>query len=153
MITLSMNIVYVSAMLATAMILGALAVALRATRQLRGLREDNAALESRAGALRRELDRVAAAAAQAQAQAESQARLQQQAHAQTLARLRRVEQEYAKIADRMTLVEFRGEGRSFDLAIDFARRGAEPDKLATKFGLSRGEADLVTRLHGRVKRA
>ncbi len=153
MITIELNLVSLSALLGTALGLGALVAGWRAARQLRSLREDGAALESRAGALRRELDRVAAAGAKAQSQAESQAKQLRQAHAQTLAQLQHVEQEYAKIADRMGLVEFRGEGRSIDQAIDFARRGAEPDKLAAKFGLSRGEADLVTKLHRRAARA
>jgi hypothetical protein len=55
------------------------------------------------------------------------------------------------LAERMTALESRAESPSFDQAIDSARRGAEPDKLAQRFGLSRGEADLVTRLHGRTK--
>ncbi len=153
MITIELNLVSLSAMLGTAIGLGALAAGWRAARQLRGLREDGVALESRAGALRRELDRVMAAAAKAQSQADAQAKQQQEAHAHTFARLQRVEQEYAKITDRMNLVEFRGEVRGIDQAIDFARRGAEPAKLTAKFGLSRGEADLVTKLHGRVKSA
>jgi Protein of unknown function (DUF2802) len=37
----------------------------------------------------------------------------------------------------------------FDQAIDFARRGTDPGRLTQQFGLSRAEADLVTRLHGR----
>ena len=153
MMTIELNLVSLSMMLGTAIGSGALVACWRAARQLRRLREDGAALEARAGALRRELDRVAAAGAKAQSQAESQDRLLRQAHAQTLARLQRVERENAKIADRMSLVEFRGDGRSIDQAIDFARRGADPDKLAAKFGLSRGEADLVTKLHGRAARA
>jgi len=132
---------------------GALAASWRAARKTRALRVHGSALESRAAALRRELDRVAAAAENAHAQAQAQAQAQELAHARTQARLQRLEQNYAKITDRIGLVEFRGEGRSFDQAIDFARSGAEPGKLAAKFGLSRGEADLVTRLHGRAGRA
>jgi uncharacterized protein DUF2802 len=153
MITIELNLVSFAGVLGTAFGFGALAAHWRAARQLRSLREDGAALESRAGALRRELDRVAAAGAKARSQAESEAGLQRQAHARTLAQLQRVEAEYAKIADRMNLVEFRGEGRSIDQAIDFARRGAEPDKLTAKFGLGRAEADLVAKLHGRLKSA
>jgi hypothetical protein len=122
---------------------GALAASWRAARRTRALQLHDSALESRAAALRRELDRVTAAAANAQLQAQ----------ARTQARLQLLEQNYATITNRIGLVEFRSEGHSFDQAIDFARRGADPDKLAAKFGLSRGEADLVTRLHGRAERA
>jgi hypothetical protein len=66
-------------------------------------------------------------------------------------RTKRIEQEFSILSDRMTALESRAESPSFDRAIDSARRGAEPDNLAQRFGLSRGEADLVTRLHGRTK--
>jgi predicted nuclease with TOPRIM domain len=66
-------------------------------------------------------------------------------------KLKRIEQDFSSVSDRMTALESRAESPSFDQAIDSARRGAEPDKLAQRFGLSRGEADLVTRLHGRTK--
>jgi hypothetical protein len=66
-------------------------------------------------------------------------------------RVQRVEQEYSGVADRIDQVEQRGTVHAFDQAIDFARRGADPGKLAEQFGLSRSEADLVTRLHGRKK--
>jgi hypothetical protein len=64
-------------------------------------------------------------------------------------RVKRIEQEYAGFADRVDQVELRGAAPCFDQAIDSARRGADPGKLTQQFGLSRGEADLVTRLHGR----
>jgi Protein of unknown function (DUF2802) len=64
-------------------------------------------------------------------------------------RVRRIEQEYSGVVDRVDMVELRGPVQSFDQAIDFARRGADPGKLAQQFGLSHGEADLVMRLHGR----
>ncbi len=68
-------------------------------------------------------------------------------------RLKTIEHDYSGVADRVELVELRGSAQSFDQAIDSARRGADSGKLAQQFGLSRGEADLVTRLHGRKKRA
>jgi len=68
-------------------------------------------------------------------------------------RVRRIEQEYSGVVDRVDMVELRGPGQSFDQAIDFARRGADPGKLTQQFGLSHGEADLVMRLHGRRKSA
>ena len=68
-------------------------------------------------------------------------------------RVQRIEHEYSGVADRVDQVELRGTAQSFEQAIDSARRGADPGKLAQQFGLSRGEADLVTRLHGRKKSA
>ena len=64
-------------------------------------------------------------------------------------RVNRIEREYAGVAERIESVELRGPARCFDQAIDFARRGTDPGKLTQQFGLSRAEADLVTRLHGR----
>ncbi len=66
-------------------------------------------------------------------------------------RVRRVEQEHAGVAERIDSLELRGSVQSFDQAIDSARRGTESGRLAQQFGLSRSEADLVTRLHGRKK--
>jgi Protein of unknown function (DUF2802) len=68
-------------------------------------------------------------------------------------RVKRIEREYSGVADRVELVELRGAAASFDEAIDSARRGADPGRLTQQFGLSRVEADLVTRLHGRRKTA
>jgi hypothetical protein len=68
-------------------------------------------------------------------------------------RVKRFEKEYAGVTDRVALVELRGSAQSFDQAIDSARRGTDPGRLTQQFGLSRGEADLVTRLHGRKKTA
>jgi hypothetical protein len=68
-------------------------------------------------------------------------------------RVQRVEQECSGVADRIEQVELRGPVQAIDQAIDFARRGADPARLTRQFGLSHGEADLVTRLHGRKKTA
>jgi hypothetical protein len=68
-------------------------------------------------------------------------------------RVKRIEHEYSGVADRIESVELRGPPQRFDQAIDFARRGADPGRLTQQFGLSRVEADLVTRLHGRKKTA
>ena len=68
-------------------------------------------------------------------------------------RIKRIEQEYSGVTDRVDLVELRGSVQSFDQAIDSARHGADSGKLTQQFGLSRGEADLVARLHGRKKSA
>jgi hypothetical protein len=68
-------------------------------------------------------------------------------------RVKRFGKEHAGIADRVDLIELRGSAQSFDQAIDSARRGTDSGRLTQQFGLSRSEADLVTRLHGRKKTA
>jgi hypothetical protein len=68
-------------------------------------------------------------------------------------RVKRIENEYSGVSDRVDQVELRGPTQSIDQAIDSARRGSDPVKLTQQFGLSRGEADLVMRLHGRRKSA
>lgn len=67
----------------------------------------------------------------------------------TAQRLERLEAAHARLAERLVALESRGEARSFDQAIDLARRGASVGKLTESLGLSRGEADLIARLHGR----
>ncbi|HEX3847566.1 MAG TPA: DUF2802 domain-containing protein, partial [Steroidobacteraceae bacterium] len=66
-------------------------------------------------------------------------------------RVKRIEHEYSGVADRVDQVEQRGPAQCFDQAIDHARRGADVTTLATRFGLSEGEAELMARLHGRKK--
>jgi hypothetical protein len=112
-----------------------LAAALFMTRAIRASRARCLAVESSLAAVRRELDLVASISMK------------------TGSRLKRIEQEYSGVADRVDLVELRGAVQSFDQAIDSARRGADSGKLTQQFGLSRGEADLVTRLHGRRRSA
>jgi hypothetical protein len=68
-------------------------------------------------------------------------------------RVKRIESEYSGVADRVDQVELRGPTQSFEQAIDSARRGVDPVTLSQQFGLSRGEADLVTRMHGHRKTA
>ncbi|HEX3398401.1 MAG TPA: DUF2802 domain-containing protein [Steroidobacteraceae bacterium] len=68
-------------------------------------------------------------------------------------RVKRIEHEYSGVADRIESVELRGPPQRFDQAIDSARRGADSGRLTQQFGLSRVEADLVSRLHGRKKTA
>ena len=109
--------------------------ALFTMRAVRGWSTRCASVESRLAALRRELE------------------LATSISVKTGRRIKRVEQEYSGVADRVDQVELRGAAPSFDQAIDYARRGAEPGKLEQQFGLSRGEADLVARLHGRKKTA
>jgi hypothetical protein len=68
-------------------------------------------------------------------------------------RVNRIERECSGVAERIESVELRGPAQCFDQAIDFARRGTDSGRLTQQFGLSRAEADLVTRLHGRKKTA
>ena len=65
-------------------------------------------------------------------------------------RIQRLEQAHGRLVDRLRQAERRTDGRAFDLAIDSARHGSQPARLAADFGLSRGEAELVARMHGRT---
>jgi Protein of unknown function (DUF2802) len=112
-----------------------LAAALSALRAVRNWRQRCVAVEASLAAVRRELELVASISVKAGR------------------RVQRVEHEYSGVASRIDQVELRAPERAFDQAIDFARRGADPVKLTQEFGLSRSEADLVTRLHGRKKTA
>lgn len=117
-------------MLAAAAALAALATAIAAFISLRRLRAHCAALESNLAALGREIGMAASI------------------YARTGSRVKRIEQEFSDVADRVELIESRGSLGSFDGAIDSARRGADPGSLSQQFGLSRSEAELVARLHG-----
>jgi Protein of unknown function (DUF2802) len=64
-------------------------------------------------------------------------------------RMRRLDQVGAQLNDRLGQLEVRGDGRPYDHAIALVRHGADADRLVTHFGLSRGEADLVSLVHGR----
>jgi hypothetical protein len=108
-------------------------LAVIAIRAVRRLRIRCLSVESSLAAVRRELELMASISMK------------------TGRRVQRVETNYSGVADRLDRVELRGAVQSFDQAIDSARRGADPGKLAQQFGLSRGEADLVTRLHGRKR--
>jgi hypothetical protein len=100
---------------------------------MRGWRARCLALESSLTAVRRELELVASISIK------------------TGRRIKRVESEYSGVAERMERVELRSPSRSFESAIDSARRGTDSGRLTQQFGLSRSEADLVWRLHGRKK--
>ncbi len=108
----------------------AFATALAAFAAVRRLRARCAALESNIAALGREVGMAASI------------------NSRTGSRVKRIEQEYSDVADRIEAIESRGPQGSFDGAIDSARRGADPGKLTQQFGLSRSEAELVARLHG-----
>jgi hypothetical protein len=122
------------AVLAVLLLLAAVA-AVRARRALSGLRARNHELEASLVALRRELEGNCVALAHDRR------------------RQRHLERNFALLSQRLIGVEARADAPAFDRAIDSARRGADTDKLAQVFGLSRGEADLIARLHGRRRRA
>lgn len=128
-----MSIVFLS-VAAVCVAVGALATALAALHGVRTWRTRYESLETSFAGLRRELEMVASISAR------------------TGRRVQRVEHEYSDVADRVDMVESRGPAASgagaLDQAIEWARRGADSDKLAEQFGLSSGEADLVARLHG-----
>jgi len=112
-----------------------LVTALFAIRAIRGCRARCLAVETSLAAMRRELELVASISVR------------------TGRRVKRIEHEYSSVAERVDLVELKGSAQSFDQAIEYARRGADSGKLTQQLGLSRGEADLVTLLHGRKKSA
>lgn len=64
-------------------------------------------------------------------------------------KLRRLDQLTAQLGERLGQMELRGEGRPYDQAIALVQRGAGSDRLMSHYGLSRGEADLVSLVHGR----
>ena len=102
---------------------------------VRRLKARHLALESNVAAMRRELEVVGSISLR------------------TGRRVKRIESDCAGVADRVEVVEMRGTSPSFDDAIDSARRGMDSGRLTQHFGLSRVEADLVTRLHGRRRTA
>lgn len=104
-------------------------------RSQRGLRTSLAAQETLIAVLRKELDAANAA------------------HMSTVGRLKKLEKDFVDLFDRLGRIELRPDAQSFDRAIDSARRGAEPEKLAEEFGLSEGEAELLARLHGLARSA
>jgi hypothetical protein len=58
-----------------------------------------------------------------------------------------------QIGDRLGQLELATEERSYEQAITCAERGEDPDRLVTVFGLTEGEAKLVTLLHGDRRRS
>jgi hypothetical protein len=112
-----------------------LVAAFFAVRSVRGLQARLLDAEASLMAVRRELEIVASISTKAGR------------------RVKRIEQDYSGVSERVDQVELRGAAQHFDEAIESARRGADSGRLARQFGLSRGEADLVIRLHGRKKSA
>jgi hypothetical protein len=128
-----MNINTFLSIAAAALGLAGFASAMFTAREVRGWRARCLSVESSLAAVRRELELAASISMK------------------TGRRVKRIEHEYSQVADRVDQLELRGTAQCFDQAIDSARRGADSGKLTQLFGLSRSEADLVTRLHGRKK--
>ncbi len=63
-------------------------------------------------------------------------------------RVEKAEKHIRQLMERQGQLALSGEGRPYDLAIDLVRRGADADKLISNFGMSHGEAHLVTLMHG-----
>jgi hypothetical protein len=97
---------------------------------VRRLRTQHDALASNLAAAIRELEMVAALAARSATLAE------------------RFEPDYTTLTDRVGMLELRGENRPYNQAINSARSGADPAKLARQFGLSTSEANLLMLVHG-----
>lgn len=133
MVTLDINVVLALAglILGCGASIAVLAMAVSAAR----LKARCISLEASVAAMRRELEVVGSISLR------------------TGRRVKRIEHDCAGVADRVELVELRGSAPSFDQAIDSARRGTDSGRLTQQFGLSRVEADLVERLHGRRRTA
>ncbi len=130
-----MNVSTIASIAGACISVGGLVIALLALRTMRRWRTQYESLESRFAAVRRELELVASISVR------------------TGRRVQRVEHAFSGVTDRIDVVESREAMRSesLDLAIDSARHGADAGRLEQQFGLSSGEAELVTRLHGRTK--
>jgi hypothetical protein len=59
----------------------------------------------------------------------------------------------AQIGERLGQLELATEERSYEQAITSAERGEDPERLVSVYGLTEGEAKLVTLLHGERQRA
>lgn len=58
----------------------------------------------------------------------------------------------SRLGERLGQLELATEERSYEQAIGYAERGEESARLISCFGLTEGEADLVTLLHGDAAR-
>ncbi len=70
-------------------------------------------------------------------------------------RLRQSEAQLRELGQRVEALKLQGQSgdsnHAYEQAIRMVRRGADAGRLVSDFGLSRGEAELVTLLHGRRK--
>jgi Protein of unknown function (DUF2802) len=133
MVSIDLN----SALSVAAAVLGlaCLVAIMRLSRTVAHWRERCVSLEASLAGLQREIERFASISVR------------------TGRQVKRIENDYSDVAERVDLVEARGPAKALDQAIDSARRGADVRRLTLEFGLSRGEAELVARLHGQKKSA
>lgn len=61
-------------------------------------------------------------------------------------------EDMGRLGERLGQIELATEARSYEQAIGYAERGEESGRLISCFGLTEGEADLVTLLHGDAAR-
>jgi Protein of unknown function (DUF2802) len=132
---IALNVNSILGLAASSLAICALVAVVVLSFSMRRWRSRSAALESSLAAMRRELEVMTSISLR------------------TGRRVHRIEHEYSGVAERIDSVELRGPAQCFDRAIDFARSGTDPGSLTQQFGLSRAEADLVTRLHGRKRTA
>jgi len=128
---IAIDINHVLSAAATLGCLACLVAIVRLNRTVLHWRERCTELEASLPALRRDIERFASISVR------------------TGRQVKRVESDYSDVAERVDLVEARGPSKALDQAIDEARRGADSGRLTLQFGLSRGEAELVARMHGR----
>jgi len=64
-------------------------------------------------------------------------------------RLRKAEKDLATLTERLGQIEMRGESGTFERAINVARQGVDAKSLASNFGISRGEAELMSVVYGK----
>jgi hypothetical protein len=64
----------------------------------------------------------------------------------------RSREDMSRLGERLGQIELATEARSYEQAIGYAERGEESGRLISCFGLTEGEADLVTLLHGDAAR-
>lgn len=133
MITIDINTAFsITACLASLVAIGAVFSLYKSMEHWRGR---CLALEAGMPSLRREVEMVASL------------------NAQTGRQVKKIAHECLDVQDRVEMVEQRGNSRAVGDAVDSARRGADLGKLTQQFGLSRGEAELVNRLHGQRRSA
>lgn len=61
-------------------------------------------------------------------------------------------EQLAQLMDRLGHLELLSDARGYEQAISFAARGERADRLVSYFGLTEGEAALVSLLHGNRSR-
>lgn len=57
-------------------------------------------------------------------------------------------EQLARLMDRLGRLELRSDARGYEQAIHYAARGERAERLVSYFGLTEGEAALVSLLHG-----